>query len=184
MLPQDIATITILAASAASTVILHIMSRSRAFSLILEKRLRRQAKDLNWNEINPTLHYSNIVYQIYGVPKPEKYLKTTAKIQKHIKKHLKKALKRHNVKIPLEQLTKTHMRINNYDYNRIDNFTLTLEHAIFFINNKHDLTKIAQLQKRKLSYEQILEAYDIPLEWSESYYGVSEPAQPQPVNRF
>lgn len=197
---QDILAISLLAFFALGALVMNVLSDTDWVSNIYRKVTFKYRDVLNYDSNHPMLYDNDLgIYSIYGVEYPDKPIKSLLGRQKYVGKVLKKELDRLGVSVSLKEFTGLFLKVNdnvtNYDYRRFNYYhfdarskiirsMLTVEQVAFFVNGDYNMDKIAALYRRGLDFDNIVEAYSMPLEWVDKLYDVSDVPQFRPMSRF
>lgn len=200
MLIQDIMTVGLLAFLVLGTIVFSVLSYTDWVSTIYRKATLKYGDVLNYDSRHPMLYDNDSgIYNIYGIKEPVKPIKSLVARQKYIGKVLSGELDRLGVGVSLKDFTRLFLKVNdnlaNFDNRRFNYYhfnedrslireMLTVEQVAFFINDDYDMEKVASLYRRGLKFDNIVEAYSMPLDWVDKLYGVSDVQQFRPVNRF
>lgn len=200
MLIQDIMTVGLLAFLVLGTIVFSVLSYTDWVSTIYRKATFKYGDVLNYDSRHPMLYDNDSgIYNIYGIKEPVKPIKSLVARQKYVGNVLSGELDRLGVGVGLKDFTRLFLKVNdnlaNFDYRRFNYYhfdgdrnlireMLTVEQVAFFINDDYDLEKVASLYRRGLKFDNIVEAYSMPLDWVDKLYDVSDVQQFRPMSRF
>lgn len=148
---------------------------------MVDKRIRVKGENINWDLVD--IHYSRteLICSAYGVTPPENDFRSALHAQKHIQKHLKTVMKTNKVNKTLKEFSKTVIKLRNshvnledqYGYRTVShgrtdkaNYNLTLEQISIIVSENIDVDKATKLMRNGLTFEEIVEAEKMPIEWA------------------
>lgn len=190
---QDVVTVSIFVFFVSGAVVFGLLSTFDVEGKIEQKAKEYYGKHLNWEFCHPKIDNDFYVYKVYGVDPPANPISSVIRKQKYIKNMLTSKLHSLKVNVDLFDFTRFLLKINDnywhydnrdYDYYHINSRRLlSIENAVFFMVNNYDEEKVKKLYRRGLTFEQIVESYDMPLEWVDRLYNVTL-QEARPISRF
>lgn len=179
MLIQDVLVILFLSIMVILTIVLNFLSASNLSGRWESKRVDFYGKDLNWHLVHPYLYKDNVEFFVYDVEVPKKIIKSVVGRQKYIRSKLLNKMAANNIIMSLKEFTEVFLRVNNnaihfsydrYDYyhssnNGLNRPMLSVEQVAYLLNEGADMDKVSSLYKRGLSFDEIVEFYDVPSNW-------------------
>lgn len=176
---QDYVVIFLLCLIIFATILFNILSLTNLSGRLEDKRIHFYGDDLNWHLVHPYLYKKDVEFFVYDVEVPKKTMSSVVRKQKYIKSKLLEKMKLNNVQVSLKDFTAIFLRVNNnaihfgydrYDYyhssnNGLNRTMLSVEQVAYFLNSGFDMDKVSSLYKRGLSFDEIVEFYDVPSNW-------------------
>ena len=201
MLFQDVLTVGVVGSFVLATVFTSLFFSTGFYDSLRSRVERFYGSDINWDLVHPHLYTNeDLEFTVYNVPVPGKPLKGLVSKQRYIRKHVLAAMDRCGVVLPLKDFTELFLRVNNnnlsleykeYGYyggrgaslNRVQ---FSIEQVAVLIGLNADMGKVAVLNSKGLSFEQIVECVEMPVEWSLKLYDVGTVTSDRApaVNRF
>lgn len=181
MLVQDSVTIYFLCSLFATTMIVSFAFKTGTVHNIFTKLTSHVGSSISWDLLDSRISGEK-VYEVYNVSVPSKPLNSMLKVQRYIRREFKKMLDEAGVHVGLQEFSGIFLRVNSNVYSLDDGYRfysqnveqsfLTVGEVGVLYSLGADFDRVRFLVSKGLTFNQIVECLDMPVEWVLKMYSM------------